>query len=88
MVPDNTATLDDAFESREMAERYLHTCYSYQPRPMYPEESLDIYSAGEAFGMQDGSGAVRLTSFFMMAVIYLEKFVKRIRARVKGGGNS
>ena len=27
-------------------------------------------------------------SFFMMAVIYLEKFVKRIRARVKGGGNS
>ena len=67
VVPDNTATLDDAFESREMAERYLHTCYSYQPRPMYPEQSFDIYSAGEAFGMQDGSGAVTLAPFYMMA---------------------
>ncbi len=31
VVPDNIATLDNAFTNRTMAEKYLFTCYSYMP---------------------------------------------------------
>ena len=31
VVPDNIATIDNAFVSRAMAEKYLFTCYSYMP---------------------------------------------------------
>lgn len=31
VVPDNVATIDNAFSSRVEAERYLYTCYSYLP---------------------------------------------------------
>lgn len=32
IVPDNVATLDNAFAMRGEAEKYLFTCYSYMPR--------------------------------------------------------
>lgn len=32
VVPDNVATLDNAFANRHEAEKYLFTCYSYLPR--------------------------------------------------------
>lgn len=32
IVPDNVATLDNAFTVRTQAEKFLHTCYSYMPR--------------------------------------------------------
>jgi hypothetical protein len=32
VVPDNVATIDNAFTLRSSAERYLATCYSYMPR--------------------------------------------------------
>ena len=31
VVPDNIATIDNAFANRTMAERFLFTCYSYMP---------------------------------------------------------
>lgn len=31
VVPDNIATIDNAFTNREMAEKYLFTCYAYMP---------------------------------------------------------
>jgi len=31
IVPDNIATIDNAFVNRSMAEKYLFTCYSYMP---------------------------------------------------------
>ncbi|WP_225975249.1 hypothetical protein [Anseongella ginsenosidimutans] len=31
IVPDNIATIDNAFVSRNMAEKFLFTCYSYLP---------------------------------------------------------
>ena len=31
VVPDNIATIDNAFVSRSMAEKYLFTCYSFMP---------------------------------------------------------
>lgn len=32
VVPDNIATLENAFTMRSEAEKYLYTCYSYMPR--------------------------------------------------------
>lgn len=32
VVPDNIATLDNAFTMRSEAEKYLYTCYSFMPR--------------------------------------------------------
>ena len=32
VVPDNIATIDNAFTNRTMAEKFLFTCYSYMPR--------------------------------------------------------
>ena len=32
VIPDNVATIDNAFNLRSSAERYLFTCYSYIPR--------------------------------------------------------
>src|SRR3546814_11667423 len=32
VVPDNVATIDNAFANRHEAEKYLFTCYSYIPR--------------------------------------------------------
>jgi len=32
VVPDNVATIDNAFTMRSQAEKYLFTCYSYMPR--------------------------------------------------------
>ncbi|HCE58727.1 MAG TPA: RagB/SusD family nutrient uptake outer membrane protein, partial [Prolixibacteraceae bacterium] len=31
VVPDNVATIDDAFVDKASAERFLATCYSYLP---------------------------------------------------------
>lgn len=36
VVPDNIATVQDAFVSKVMAERYLYTCYSYLPNEGEP----------------------------------------------------
>lgn len=33
VVPNDTATLDDAFSNRSVAEKFLRTCYSYLPDP-------------------------------------------------------
>lgn len=33
IVPDNVATIENAFTMRSTAERYLFTCYSYLPHP-------------------------------------------------------
>lgn len=36
VVPDNIATIDNAFTNREMAEKFLFTCYSYMPEHASP----------------------------------------------------
>ena len=33
VVPNDTATLDDAFSNRSVADKFLRTCYSYLPDP-------------------------------------------------------
>lgn len=32
VVPDNIATIDNAFTIRSTAEKFLFTCYSYMPK--------------------------------------------------------
>jgi hypothetical protein len=36
IVPDNVATMDNAFSNRMAAEKFLFTCYSYLPNPTNP----------------------------------------------------
>jgi hypothetical protein len=34
IVPDNVATMEHAFSNREVAKKFLFTCYSYMPNPV------------------------------------------------------
>ena len=44
VVPDNIPTIDNAFDSRSVAERFLFTCYSY--RPQIGSVTNDVAMAG------------------------------------------
>lgn len=56
VVPDNVATIDNAFSDKYNAEKYLYTCYSYLPRfaNMYENPALqggdDIWLSEEHKG--------------------------------------
>ncbi|GAA4315439.1 RagB/SusD family nutrient uptake outer membrane protein [Mucilaginibacter gynuensis] len=39
IIPDNVATLDNAFANRNEAEKYLFTCYSYLPQEGHPDKN-------------------------------------------------
>jgi hypothetical protein len=47
VVPDNVATIDNAFTMRSMAERYLFTCYSYLPQHAGPYQGNPALTAGD-----------------------------------------
>lgn len=47
IVPDNVATLDNAFTMRTSAEKYLHTCYSYIPDYHTSKENPGIMGCGD-----------------------------------------
>lgn len=47
IVPDNVATLENAFTMRNTAERYLFTCYSYLPNPGSIPSSPAFLGGGE-----------------------------------------
>lgn len=47
VVPDNIATIDNAFTNRSMAEKFLFTCYSYMPKHADPE--AQVFLAGDEF---------------------------------------
>jgi hypothetical protein len=49
IMPDNVATMEMAFSTRETAKMYLHTCYSYQPNPNYYTANPGILSGDESF---------------------------------------
>lgn len=46
IVPDNIATIDNAFTLRNEAEKYLYTCYSYLPKDGDPNFNIG-YMAGD-----------------------------------------
>ncbi len=47
IVPDDTATIDDAFANELTAEAFLYTCYSYQPLRSNFLRSLDKMTSDE-----------------------------------------
>jgi len=47
VVPDNVATIDYAFRSRDQAEKYLFTCYSYLPDLGNPANNIGIMGSDE-----------------------------------------
>lgn len=47
VVPDNTATLDNAFTNRNEAEKYLFTCYSYLPDFAHANTNTSMMAADE-----------------------------------------
>ncbi|MEC3878962.1 RagB/SusD family nutrient uptake outer membrane protein [Parapedobacter sp. 10938] len=49
VVPDNVATLDNAFSMRSMAERYLFTCYSWLPNHADVFRGNPGFTAGDEF---------------------------------------
>jgi hypothetical protein len=48
IVPDNVATIDNAFTMRSTAEKYLFTCYSYLPEEGNPRNN-PAFVAGDEF---------------------------------------
>jgi hypothetical protein len=48
VVPDNVATLDNAFTMRSEAQKYLATCYSYLPNDGDPVSNI-AYQGGDEF---------------------------------------
>ena len=49
VVPDNVATIDNAFANRNEAEKYLFTCYSYLPQEGHPDKNPAFSGGDEAW---------------------------------------
>ena len=52
VVPDNLATIQDAFSMRANAEKYLFTCYSYMPRTGNVEQDPAMLGGDEIWGWE------------------------------------
>lgn len=65
VVPDNIATIDNAFTNRTMAEKYLFTCYSYMPKHSDPE--TQVFLAGDEFWMPYPQSVITSTVFEYIA---------------------
>lgn len=61
VVPDNVATIDNAFVSRTEAEKYLFTCYSYLPTNVDPTYNVGL-SAGDEVFVLDPASHIRSTN--------------------------
>ncbi|TZF82804.1 RagB/SusD family nutrient uptake outer membrane protein [Pedobacter sp. BS3] len=64
VVPDNVATIDNAFTMRSQAQKYLFTCYSYMPVEsdlsddpgiLGGDEIWDVATKGAYFGIAKGT---------------------------------
>jgi hypothetical protein len=62
VVPDNVATLDNAFTMRSEAEKYLATCYSYLPNEGDPVNNI-AYQGGDEFWMAYPAASLTATNW-------------------------
>lgn len=53
IVPDNVATLDNAFALRNEAQKFLFTCYSYLPASTDPQRNVGFLGADEIWFPQE-----------------------------------
>ena len=61
VVPDNVATIDNAFTSKAEAEKYLITCYSYLPVDYDPTYNVGLSASDEVFVL-DPTNNIRSTN--------------------------
>ncbi|MFD2744228.1 MULTISPECIES: RagB/SusD family nutrient uptake outer membrane protein [Sphingobacterium] len=62
IVPDNVATIDNAFTNRNEAEKFLFTCYSYLPQESYVYENPALLGGDELWTYWPITGLSRLPS--------------------------
>ncbi|MDI3321229.1 RagB/SusD family nutrient uptake outer membrane protein [Pinibacter soli] len=65
VVPDNVATIDNAFASKTEAEKYLFTCYSYLPNDEDPTYNPGITASDETW-IEDNEIHIRSTNVAQM----------------------
>lgn len=53
VVPDNVATIDNAFAMRSEAEKFLYTCYSYMPKDGNPSNDPAFIGGDEMWALID-----------------------------------
>lgn len=68
IVPDNVATIDNAFTMRLTAEKYLYTCYSYIPLNGNYIYDPAVMCADELWGLQTEWLALRIARGFQNIV--------------------
>jgi len=61
VVPDNVATISNAFTSKTEAEKYLFTCYSYLPSDVDPTYNVGL-TAGDEVWIEDNAINMRVTN--------------------------
>ncbi|MGF7230443.1 RagB/SusD family nutrient uptake outer membrane protein [Arachidicoccus sp.] len=61
VVPDNIATIDNAFTSKVEAEKYLMTCYSYMPIDVDPTYNVGLTNGDEVW-IEDNAINMRVTN--------------------------
>jgi len=61
VVPDNVATIDNAFSSKTEAEKYLFTCYSYLPYEEDPTYNPGLTASDETW-IEDNEIHIRSTN--------------------------
>lgn len=61
VVPDNVATINNAFTSKVEAEKYLMTCYSYLPIDVDPTYNVGITNGDEVW-IEDNAINMRITN--------------------------
>jgi starch-binding outer membrane protein, SusD/RagB family len=62
VVPDNVATLDNAFTMRSEAEKYLATCYSFLPNDGDPVTNI-AYQGGDEFWLAYPAASLTATNW-------------------------
>lgn len=65
VVPDNVATIDNAFASKTEAEKYLFTCYAYLPNDEDPTYNPGITASDETW-IEDNEIHIRSTNVAQM----------------------
>lgn len=66
VVPDNVATIDNAFASKVQAEKYLFTCYSYLPYEEDPTYNPGLTASDETW-IEDNEIHIRSTNVAQLA---------------------
>lgn len=61
VVPDNVATIDNAFASKVESEKYLFTCYSYLPIEVDPTYNVGLTASDETW-IEDNEIHIRVTN--------------------------